>query len=171
MHAQHGHDMCMHMSYTCLHMHMHTHRCWRSGCNLPARCSTRSTRSGRLSWLERCAARAAAPQESANPDPNPNLHLRLNLHLNPNLHPDPHLHPNPNPNLRPNLTLTCPYPMSYPNPVALTLILTGEFLLWSFPLFVLYVVLMGTAWAFDQRTRYTTAVPHWAQAGARGLPS
>ena len=55
--------------------------------------------------------------------------------------------------------------------MALTLILTGEFLLWSFPLFVLYVVLMGTAWAFDQRTRYTTAVPHWAQAGARGLPS
>ena len=67
--------------------------------------------------------------------------------------------------------LTYPNPISYPNPVALTLILTGEFLLWSFPLFVLYVVLMGTAWAFDQRTRYTTAVPHWAQAGARGLPS
>ena len=67
--------------------------------------------------------------------------------------------------------LICPKPNVCPITLALTLTLAGEFLLWSFPLFVLYVVLMGTAWAFDQRTRYTTAVPHWAQAGARGLPS
>ena len=34
----------------------------------------------------------------------------------------------------------------------------------------LYVALMCTAWTLDQRTRYTTAMPHWADPGALGLP-
>ena len=38
------------------------------------------------------------------------------------------------------------------------------------PMLVLYVALMCTAWTLDQRTRYTTAMPHWADPGALGLP-
>ena len=69
-----------------------------------------------------------------------------------------------------NPTLTFTLTLTFALTSTLTLTPTGEFLLWSFPLAVLYVVLMGAAWAFDQGTRYTTAVPHWAQAGARGFP-
>ena len=47
---------------------------------------------------------------------------------------------------------------------------TGEALLWMYPMLVLYVVLMFTAWTLDQRTRYTTTVPHWAQPGTLGFP-
>ena len=46
---------------------------------------------------------------------------------------------------------------------------TGEVLLWMYPMLVLYIGLMCTAWALDQRTRYTTSVPHWAQQGALGF--
>ena len=47
---------------------------------------------------------------------------------------------------------------------------TDEVLLWMYPMLVLYIGLMCTAWTLDQRTRYTTTVPHWAQAGALGFP-
>ena len=35
---------------------------------------------------------------------------------------------------------------------------------------LLYLLLMGCAWVVDQRTLYTTEVPRWAAADARGFP-